>query len=223
MGEETWPQPLQDVHGPIREVKVRGVAAGMGDAAPLTAQLIERGVLSPDLMCGLTLTLISGQPRTPRMKAEGKASGTDGGVWVREQFTCHRPVSTTESFTITGASTGRYVKRGRRYGTTTSETRSASGELLGTNVTTGLLAYKVEEGLEDEVVGLPFEDTPAPEPDMAAAASNPSRDALRRAQVGDRFGGEEVFVSLAMMAARDTDNPDNPIHSDIEKAKAAGS
>ena len=37
-----------------------------------------------------------------------------------------------------------------------------------------------------------------------------------------RFGGDEMLMSLAMMSARDTKNPDNPIHSDPELAKKAG-
>lgn len=222
MTGESWPHALETVRGPIKGAKYDGVRDGMGDAAPATVGLMNRGVLSPDLMCGLTLTLLSGQPRTPRQESEGKASATDGGVWVREQFTCHQPIPSEEPFEIDGFSTGRYVRRGRRYGTNTSTTRSAKGELLCTNMTTGLLAYKVEEGLEDEVVGIPYDSTPAPEVDHSRAAFNPHKDLLAKITAGDRLGGSDVLVSLAMMAARDTDNPDNPIHSDIEKAKAAG-
>jgi len=222
MTGESWPHALETVRGPIDRLKFDGVRNGMGSAAPSIVGLMDRGVLSPDLMCGLTLTLLSGQPRTPKLDSEGKASATDGGVWVREQFTCHRPIPADEAFEINGASTGRYVRRGRRYGTNVAETRTADGELLATNMTTGLLAYKVEEGLEDEVVGIPYDETPAPVPDLSRAEFNPHRGAISAAQVGDVLGGEDVLMSLAMMAARDTENPDNPIHSDIEKAKAAG-
>ena len=222
MTGESWPHALEPVHGPIKAQRFVGVRNGMGEAAPAIVGLMDRGFVPPDLFCGMTLTLLSGQPRTPRLDSEGKASATDGGVWVREQFTCHRPIPAVEKFEINGFSTGRYVKRGRRYGTNTSETRSTTGELLSTNMTTGLLAYKVEEGLEDEAVGIPYDDTPAPQPDHSRAASNPHRAALSAASVGDVLGASDVLVSLAMMAARDTENPDNPIHSDIEKAKAAG-
>ena len=222
MSEETWPSRLHDVHGPMKPQRIDGVRLGMGTSAPVTVGLMNRKLLSPDLYCGLTLFLLSGQPRTARMDNEGKASATDGGVWVREQFTCHRPWDSSAEFVVTGASTGRYVKRGRRYGTTVSETRSPGGDLLSSNVTTGLLAYRVEPGLEDDVIGIPVEETPTPQPDHPRAAHNPHRAELASARVGQSLGGNALTVSLAMMAARDTDNPDNPIHSDIEKAKAAG-
>jgi acyl dehydratase len=76
--------------------------------------------------------------------------------------------------------------------------------------------------LADAIEGLRLEDTPSPKPDRAAASANPHADALRSVTVGDVFGGERVFVSLAMMAARDTDDPDNPIHSSPQQAKDAG-
>ena len=222
MTGESWPRPLVAVRGPIKPHKLDGVRNGIGTSAPSIGGLMDRGVLPPDLMCGLTLTLLSGQPRTPKLDSEGRASATDGGVWVREQFTCHRPIPADEAFEITGYATGRYVRRGRSYGTNISETRSAHGELLATNMTTGLLAYKVDEGLEDEVIGIPYDDTPSPVPDRSRAEFNPHRSAIAVARVGDVLGGRDVLMSLAMMAARDTENPDNPIHSDIEKAKAAG-
>ncbi len=222
MGEMTWPSELAPVPGPMAAAKLVGVRDGMGAAAPTTVALIDRGLLSADSVCGLTLYLLSRQPRTARMDREGRTSGTDGGVWVRERFTCHRPIRADERFLVTGASTGRYVRRGRRYGTTVSETRSASGELLAANMTTGLLAYRVEAGLEDEVVGSPLDETLSPQPAFSQAAENPCRPQLSSAEVGQRLGGEPVLMSLAMMAARDTDNPDNPIHSDPEKARAAG-
>lgn len=226
MGDGTtrgWPQPLHDVSGPMRATKFAGIRAGMGDAAPATVELLDSGFVSPDVVCGLTLFLLSNQPRTARLDAEGKATATDGGVWVREQFTWHRPLPSNDAFTVTGASTGRYVRRGRRYGTTVSQTRSSSGELVATNMTTGLLAYRVEEGLADEVVGIPYDETPVPEPDHERAAENPHRSALAAVVAEESvLGGDPILMSLDMMAARDTDRPDNPIHSDPDKARAAG-
>ena len=61
-----------------------------------------------------------------------------------------------------------------------------------------------------------------PEPDRDAAAANPHLVALRSAAAGTVLGGDRVVVSLAMMAARDTSSPDNPIHSDLDAARAAG-
>ena len=58
--------------------------------------------------------------------------------------------------------------------------------------------------------------------DREAAKENPHRDRLATARVGEVLGGVPMIMSLEMMAARDTDNPDNPIHSDPELARAAG-
>ncbi|MGI9615329.1 MAG: MaoC family dehydratase, partial [Acidimicrobiales bacterium] len=152
----------------------------------------------------------------------GAASPIAGGVWVRERFTIHRPLDRDDPFTVNGANTGRHVHKGRRYGTTTSTTTDSSGRLVATNLTTGLLAYRVEEGLADGVEGLPVDATPAPIADVNAAATNPCGDALRAATVGTKLGGDPVVVSLSMMAARDTSSPDNPIHSDLDAARDAG-
>lgn len=93
---------------------------------------------------------------------------------------------------------------------------------MATNLTTGLLSYRPDPTLEDAVEGIPADETPAPGPDRGAAEANPHLDRLRAVTVGDRLGGQPVTISLAMMAARDTDRPDNPIHSDPEEARRAG-
>jgi acyl dehydratase len=145
-----------------------------------------------------------------------------GGVWVQERYTIHRPLPASDAFTVTGELTGRYSRRGRRYSTTRSRSHDSAGRPVAGNLTTGLVAYRTEEGLPDQLEGLAPEDMPAPEPDWRAAASNPHLDRLAGVHEGQRFGGEPVFVSWATMAARDTAAPENPIHSDLDAARAAG-
>ncbi|HEX7034557.1 MAG TPA: MaoC family dehydratase [Pseudomonadales bacterium] len=220
----SWPRPLQEVRGPIPLAKLDGAAAGMGDWGPETRALAADGLVPPDMLTGLTLFLLANQPRDPRRQQAipGGSGGVAGGVWVRERYTIHRPIARDDPFTVRGASEGRHVHKGRRYGTTSSETRSAAGERVATNLTTGLLAYRVQEGLADGVEGRSPDDLPAPAPDWTAARDNPCRERLADLAAGETLGGYPVTVSLAMMAARDTKNPDNPIHSDPELARRAG-
>jgi len=226
-----WPQPLQPVTGPFSPERIDGAADGMGDHGPATRSLVAEGSVPPDLICGMTLFLIARQPPKPRSadaepgesasKRKG-AAGVAGGVWVRERFTVHRPVGREHPFVVTGEAVGRHVRKGRRYGTTASRAVDTGGRPVATNLTTGLLSYRPEPGLADQVEGQPADEIPTPGPDHAAARNNPHREALAEVRVGDRLGGDQLTVSLAMMAARDTANPDNPIHSDPEEAKRAG-
>lgn len=226
-----WPEPLQPAVGPFAEARIEGAAAGMGDHGPITRSLVADGFVPPDLLCGMTLFLLARQPRPAAPTGaggdqpgghDGKPSPIAGGVWVRERFTIHRPLPLTDAFTVTGESTGRYVRKGRRYGTTTSVSHDSSGALVATNLTTGLLSYRAVDGLADSSEGLALEDTPAPVADRSAAAANPHLEQLRQATVGEVLGPDPLVVSLAMMAARDTASPDNPIHSDLEAAREAG-
>lgn len=217
-----FPRTLQPVEGPFAEAKVLGAAEGMGEYGAATRGLVDRGYVPPDLITGMTLALLARQPRVPRADGEKRASGVSGGVWVRERYTIHRPIRVDDAWLVEGEQTGTYVRKGRSYSTTTSRSQTSDGERFATNLTTGLTSYRPDPDRPDSVEGLPIEDTPAPEPDWAAAADNPHTAALRALRVGDRLGGDPVFVSLAMMAARDTENPDNPIHSDLEQAKKAG-
>jgi acyl dehydratase len=196
----------------------------MGDWGQESRALAADGLVPPDMMTGLTLFLLSNQPRDPdRGQAiPGGGGGVAGGVWVRERFTIHQPLARTDVFTVSGESVGRHVHKGRRYGTTRSETFDAAGERVATNLTTGLLAYRVQEGLADSLEGTAPDSIEVAGPDWHAAQANPSRDRLAALRAGDAFGGESVFVSLAMMEARDTKRPDNPIHSDPELARKAG-
>jgi len=218
-----FPRPLVDVSGPFALDKIHGAASGMGAYGDATRALVGAGIVQPDLLTGMTLALLARQPRKPRPDGTKKrASGVAGRVWVREQFTIHRPVEHRDVWTVQGESTGTYVKKGRSYSTTASRSHTSQGERFATNLTTGLFSYTPNPDLVDSVQGMPLEDTPAPQPDWDAATNNPHVDAIGSVQVGQVFGGQQVLVSLAMMAARDTDNPDNPIHSDPEQAKKAG-
>ena len=217
-----WPKPMTPVHGPIDAAKIEGAAVGMGDYGDATRALVAEGVLQPDLITGMTLMLLSRQPRKPRADGAKSASGTAGKVWVRERYTIHRPVGAADAFVVTGESTGTYVKKGRSYSTTSSQSVTSDGQPFATNLTTGLFSYRADPSLADSVQGLPIDQTPSPEPDHRAAADNPHLDQIRSVEVGDVLGGEPVLVSLEMMAARDTDNPDNPIHSSAEEARKAG-
>jgi len=220
----TWPRPLRESKGPIRAEKLDGAAVGMGEWGAETRALAAEGLVPPDMLTGMTLFLLSTQPKDPNRKQEipGGSGGVAGGVWVRERYTIHGPLRRDEAFIVRGASEGRHVHKARRYGTTSSATFNAAGERVATNLTTGLLAYKVQEGLADEVEGRAPDDIPSPAPDWAAARNNPCRERLRSLQVGEELGGYAVTVSLALMEARDTKNPDNPIHSDPELARRAG-
>ena len=218
----TFPRPLVPITGPFRSAKVTGAADGMGTYGDATRELVAGGRLPPDLICGMTLALIAQQPREPRKGRPERASGVAGNVWVRERFTIHRPVALDEAWTVEGEQTGTYVRKGRTHSTTASRSSDSAGRRFATNLTTGLIGYRADPGKPDSVEGLPLEDTPSPGPDFEAAAANPCLDALGSLTLGQRLGDVEVPMTLAMMAARDTDNPDNPIHSDLEEAKKAG-
>jgi len=221
---QAWPKALHEAHGPMRADKLDGAAAGMGKWGMQTRALAAEGWIPPDMMTGLTLFLLSSQPRDAAEPGDipGGGGGVAGGVWVRERFTIYRPLRRDEAFHVRGESMGRHVHKGRRYGTTRSVTFNAEGERAATNLTTGLLQYKVEEGLADSIEGQSPDDIPPPPPDGSAAANNPCLDQLRSLRVGDEYGSEPVLVGLDLMVARDTKKPDNPIHSDPELARRAG-
>lgn len=221
---DAWPKALVPAEGPMRADKVAGAAEGMGSWGTECQGLFDEGYLQPDLLTGLTLFILGNQPRDPaqKQKIPGAGGGVAGGVWVRERFTIHRPLRRDEVFTITGQSVGRHVHKGRRYGTNTSLTLDAEGRLAGSNLSTGLLSYKVEEGLADSLEGQSPDTLEAAGPDWSVAANNPCIEALRALREGDTFGGHEVLMGIGLMEARDTKNPDNPIHSDPELARKAG-
>ena len=224
----TFPKPLVPITGPFLPAKIAGAGVGMGGYGEATRALIAAGTLQPDLICGMTLALLAKQPRRPKPAESGgaapkrRASGVAGRVWVRERFTIHQPIASDDAWQVNGESTGTYVRKGRSYSTTRSMSRTSDGRLFATNLTTGLFSYRADPSLVDSVQGLPIEETPAPTPDHGAASANPHVDAIRSLRVGDTLGGLDVAMTLDMMAARDTDNPDNPIHSSAEEAQKAG-
>lgn len=224
MAAADWPRPLVSASGPIRAERLDGAAEGMGDWGAETRALAAEGWVPPDMMTGLTLFLLSCQPRDPgkQQAIPGGGGGVAGGVWVRERFTIHRPLRRDEAFTVSGESVGRYAHKGRRYGTTRSETFNAAGDRSATNLTTGLLQYQVQEGLADSAEGASPDAVDPPAPDWQTAAENPCRKHLTSLGEGQTFGGHPVRVSLVLMEARDTKRPENPIHSDPAMAKEAG-
>jgi hypothetical protein len=219
-----WPKTLHAAQGPMREDKLDGAAEGMGDWGAQTRALAADGFIPPDMMTGLTLFLLSSQPRESQddKRMPGGGGGVAGGVWVRERYTIHCPLRRDEVFSVQGESMGRHVHKERRYGTTSSQTHNAANLLAATNLTTGLLQYKAEQGLADAVEGISPDDIAPPAPDWTAARDNPCRDELVELGVGEVLGGYPVCVGLGLMEARDTKNPDNPIHSDPELARKAG-
>ena len=219
-----WPKPLQDARGPIRADKLDGAAAGMGDWGVQTRALHASGLVPPDMLTGMTLFLLSSQPKDPgrNQAIPGGGGGVAGGVWVRERYTTHQPLKQSEVFIVRGASEGRHIHKERRYGTTSSVTLGMDGERIVSNLTTGLLSYRPEPGLPDGVEGTSPDDLAAPVPDWRHAAGNPAAVRLKSLTRGEVLGGYLVRVSLALMEARDTKRPDNPIHSDPELAKRAG-
>ncbi len=223
MSEKTWPKPLAEASGPMRRDKLDGAAEGMGDHGSATVELHGQNIVPVDMMTGLTLYILGHQPKDPaKQKIPGAGGGVAGGVWVRERFTVIRPVDADDVFKVTGEAIGRHVHKGRRYGSNRCETFNAAGEPVARNLTTGLLAYQVEEGLKDQLEGENPDLIEAPGPDSSCVADNPHLDALRELKVGDELTSEPFCLSLAMMEARDTKKPDNPIHSDPELAKKAG-
>lgn len=207
----------------MRADKLEGAAIGMGDWGRESRMLASEGWVPPDMMTGLTLFVLGHQPKGKSKQAmPGAGGGVAGGVWVRERFTIVRPLSVDEVFTVKGEAVGKHVHKGRRYGTNRCETFNLAGELVARNLTTGLLAYAVEEGLEDELLGTDPNKIETPGPYHAAATNNPCLEQLKALEVGGVFEERDITVSLAMMEGRDTKKPDNPIHSDPELARKAG-
>ncbi len=230
---ESWPQPLSAAIGPMPGERIDAVAAGMGTSGPATTALIAGGHLPPDLLCSMGLFILARQAPSPTpAPAAGERARTDdgpakvtpitGSVWVREQCTIHSPLTRDEAFRVEGENLSRFVRRGRRYMSSIAQTWRADGQLATTNLTTGLTSYRKVDGLADSFEGVDPAEVAQPVPNQQQAAQNPHRDRIRMVRPGETLTAGPTVVTLAMMAARDTASSDNPIHSDLEQARAAG-
>lgn len=220
-GTPTLPQALAPWQGTIDLGLCEGAAEGMGPCAGPARELLERGLVPPDVLMGMTLHLLAQQPRRTT-DGEEKKGAVEGGVWVREQVTVHRPVRQAEEVVLSGSSARRFVRRGRRYGVTVSETRDRDGLLLVSNCTTGLLSYRKDPSLEDGGIGVPEDQLAIPRPDPASARANPHDTRLREIREGEVVSGAPTRVTLDMMRLRDAGRNDNRIHTDPEVARREG-
>jgi acyl dehydratase len=224
MTAHRYPRPLTPLRAPLPAELAERAVASLGPRATASRTLLEAGLVPPDLLAGMTLFLLTGQPRRERASQAGergeRASAVAGGVWVREQLTIHGPVRIGETLELRGEVAGQRVRAGRTYGTTTSQTRGETGELRVSSCTTGLLRYRPDPDLADGEEGRPEAEVPGP--DAAAARANPALTALRELRVGDAFADAAVRVTLAMMRERDGRRSRNPIHTDPEEARRAG-
>lgn len=222
MDDPRLPRALTTIRQPLPEELARGAVEGLGDAAVASREMLERGLVPPDVLVGNCLFLLASQPRAPRADGVKKRGAVAGGVWVREQVTFHRPVALGQELIVSGESAQRYVKRGRTYGVNIAETRDTEGHLFVSNRTTGLLRYRKDETAADERWGRPDEELPTCGPDRSRAADNPSVVGLGELRVGDRIDAPRTVVTLAMMRARDGNRDENPIHTDPAVAKREG-
>jgi len=220
MTQDATPElALVPVTGPIPDVMSQGAALGLGAWGRATRELVEAGFVPADVLAGMTLYLLVGQPRQPRADGRAPKGAVAGGVWVREQVTVHRPVRIGQELRVEGRSAGLFSRHGRRYGVNTSSTFDTEGRLLVSSCTTGLLRYRKEEALEREEGSLELE---VPGPDPTLAAENPAAKALAQLRPGDAFEAAPTTVSLEMMRARDAGRDDNPIHTDPAVAEREG-
>ena len=215
------PQPLVALDGLIPADLMRGSIAGLGAHAQPVRDLVEADLVPPDVLTGMTLHLLTHQPRRPRSEQPEKGA-IEGGVWVREQVTYNSPLRASEEVTISGESVARFARRGRRYGVTVSETKNGEGRRFSSNCTTGLLSYRKNPDLEDQRVGIPEAELSVPEPDWQFASDNPCLERLRAVSEGEVLSREPIRVTLEMMRLRDAGRHDNPIHTDPSVAKREG-
>ncbi len=229
MADRRYPLPLSPVRAPLSPTMAENAVLALGPDAKASRELVNSGRVPPDVLAAMTLFLLAGQPRRARpadpaakQDRRGEGRGVAGGVWVREHFTVHRPVRVGEAIEVTGEIQRGYSRGGRRYSVTTSETRDATGALLASNCTTGLVRYRRDDTLADSAEGLAEDAIRRPAPDPSAAAENPALETLRALRVGDVVRGPITLVDLEQMRARDGGQSRNPIHTDPEAARQAG-
>ena len=215
------PQTLAPVEGALPPGVCEGSILGLGPHAQGVKALVDLGLVPPDVVTGMTLHLLTHQPRRPS-EGEPRKGAIEGGVWVREQVTYHAPMRVGEAIRVTGESVRRFARKGRRYGVTLSETQGEDGRRLVSNCTTGLLSYRREPGLGDAHEGVTEADLAVPGPDWQSSRANPCLPRLAAVREGEIISGERARVSLAMMRQRDAGRDDNPIHTDPAIAKREG-
>jgi acyl dehydratase len=220
MAERSYPQTLAPVRGPLPEELALRAVQSLGPRAKASQELYRAGLVAPNVLAGLSLFLLVGQPRGE--SSGGRSGGVSGGVWVREQYTVHRPVRFDEELVVSGEVARQYVHKGRRYSVTTAQTRDADGVLVAENCTTGLLQYRADPDLADEEQGRSDTEIVRPAPDAAAVRHNPCLAALRAVKLGDQLAGPRAEVTLDLMRQRDGERSRNPIHTDPEAARRAG-
>ena len=216
------PRPLQSVKGPLVPDLAPRVVAGLGPRAGPSARLVARGIAPPAALTAMTLHLLSEQPRRPAEDGGERPPSVSGGVWVREQLTCHRPARIGELVEIPGELARRFTKKGRRFNVSTSRTLRADGTLLVSNATTGLERYRPDPDLGDGEEGRPDAEVAVPSPDPTSAAENPCLNALRALRTGETIEDPALPVPLELMLAWEGERSRNPIHSDPEAARRAG-
>jgi acyl dehydratase len=217
-----YPRSLSPIRGPLARELVERSVSSLGPQAQASRALLEAGIVPPHALTPLTLFLIASQPRPGRSREGGAPGPIAGGVWTREQITYHRPVQLDEVLETRGEIARRYVRAGRLFSVSSSETRNEAGKLVVSSCTTGLVQYRRDASLSDSEEGRSDADVSRPSADVSVAGANPSLTTLLALRVGDRVAGPAVEVSLARMRERDGSRDDNPIHTDPEAARRAG-
>lgn len=225
MADRHYPYALVAVPFAIPVETARNAAASLGREGTATDALVDAGLVPADVIAAATLFLLGGQPRaesSPPASKDASTSGVAGGVWVREQFTVHRPVAISEPLEVRGAIARSFARKGRQYTVSTSQTFDAGGALVVSSCTTGLVRYRPDPALADGDDGVPDADVHRAGVDAARCLENPALESLCAARPGASFVVDPVEVTLEMMRRRDGGRSRNPIHTEPEEARRAG-
>lgn len=214
-----FPRSLAPLRAPLDRELVERSVSSLAPEGKTSRALLDAGIVPPHALTPVTLFLLASQPRSDGSRESGPIAG---GVWTRQQITYHGPVRLDEVLETRGEIARRYVRAGRLFSISTSETRSADGQLAVSSCSTGLQQYRRDESLADSEEGRSDADVSRPSPDSSVASANPSLAALRAVRLGERLVGPTVEVSLARMRDRDAGRDANPIHTDPDEARRAG-
>jgi acyl dehydratase len=216
------PRSLAPLRAPLDRDLVEHSVSSLAPEGETSRALLDEGIVPAHALTPVTLFLLASQPRSTRSDGSRARGPIAGGVWTRQQITYHRPVRLDEVLETRGEVARRYVRAGRVFSISTSETRNADGQLAVSSCATGLQQYRRDESLADSEEGRSEADVSRPAPDPSVASANPSLEALGALRVGERLVGPTVEVSLARMRDRDAGRDENPIHTDPEEARRAG-